>query len=312
MEETDVEEILLAYKQSRQLRGEQRVNRGYRPMTGRTSGGKPYRVEGRLNITELISRTRRICREKGHWARECPNKGKQVPGDGEEVKTSIFVYFGGDHSTPGYIGKGLIDTGCSRFWVGQSTLEKWERMRTRRWHLSTPRVQLEKATTFRLCNDETLETTALAVLPVGIAGVNGVLRVNVVPGGAPLVLSKEFLRDLGCHIDLDRGHLFFEKLGVRAVVTSEQSPHLLLHLTIFEPQGHKIPERSVLTNVQSAMQHVTARDRTKYIRASPQHLITEHQKLIATTLNLCIERMDKRKTLAMRRETTGKTERDDG
>ena len=77
LEETDVQEILLAYQEPRQLRGEQRVNRGYRPVTGRTSGGKPYRVEGRLNIIELISRTRcRICREKGHWARECPNKGK--------------------------------------------------------------------------------------------------------------------------------------------------------------------------------------------------------------------------------------------
>ena len=94
LEETDVQEILLAYKESRQLRGEQRVHRGYRPVTGRTSGGKPYRVEGRLNIKELISRTRcRICCEKGHWARECPNKGKQVPGDGEESKTSFSVYF---------------------------------------------------------------------------------------------------------------------------------------------------------------------------------------------------------------------------
>ena len=71
LEETHVQEILLAYKESRYLRGR-----------------KPYRVEGRLNIKELISRTRcRICREKGHWARECPNKGKQVPRDGEEVKT---------------------------------------------------------------------------------------------------------------------------------------------------------------------------------------------------------------------------------
>ena len=77
LEETDVQEILLAYEESRQMRGEQGVNRGYRRVTGRTSGGKPYRVEGRLNIKELISRTRcRICREKGHWARECPNKGK--------------------------------------------------------------------------------------------------------------------------------------------------------------------------------------------------------------------------------------------
>ena len=74
--------------------------------------------------------------------------------------------------------------------------------------------------TFRFGNDETLETRTLAILPVGIAGVNGVLRVYVVPGGAPLLLSEEFQRDLGCHIDLGRGHLFFEKLGVRTVVKS--------------------------------------------------------------------------------------------
>ena len=190
------------------------MNRGYRPVTGHTGGGKPYRVEGRLNIKELISRTRcRICRENGQWARECPNKGKMLT-DCEEVKTSFFVYFGGDHCTPGYIGKGVIDTGCSCFLIGQGALEKWEQMLTRRWGLSTQRVQLKKARTFRFGNDETLETRTLVILPVGIAGVNGVLRVHVVPGGAPLLLSEEFLRDLGCHIDPGRGHLFFEKLGV--------------------------------------------------------------------------------------------------
>ena len=58
--------------------------------------------------------------------------------------------------------------------------------------LSTQRIQLAKAMTFRFGNDETLETRTLAILPVGIAGDNGVLRVYVVPGGAPLLLSKEF------------------------------------------------------------------------------------------------------------------------
>ena len=112
-------------KGSRQLRGEQRVNRGYRPVTGHTSGGKPYRVEGRLNIKELISRTRcRISREKGLWARECPNKGNQMLRDSEEVKTSFFVYFGGDHCTPSYIEKGVIDTGCSRFLIGQQAYSR--------------------------------------------------------------------------------------------------------------------------------------------------------------------------------------------
>ena len=57
--------------------------------------------------------------------------------DTEEEKTSFFVYFGRDNCTPSYIGKGVIDTGCSRFLIGQNTLEKWEQMLTRRWGLST-------------------------------------------------------------------------------------------------------------------------------------------------------------------------------
>ena len=39
-------------------------------------------------------------------------------------------------------------------------------------------------------------------------------------------------------------HLFFEKLGVRAVVTSKQSPHLFLPRKSFGPQGHKVPAES--------------------------------------------------------------------
>ena len=51
------------------------MNRGFRPVTGLTSG-----VEGRLNIKELISRTRcRLCREKGQWARECQNRENKSP-----------------------------------------------------------------------------------------------------------------------------------------------------------------------------------------------------------------------------------------
>ena len=59
---------------------------------------------------------------------------------------------------------------------------KWEQMLTRRWCLNTQRIQLAKAMAFRFGNDETLETRTMTILPVGIAGVNGVLRVYVVPG----------------------------------------------------------------------------------------------------------------------------------
>ena len=85
-EEEDAAEILLAYKEARQASKDHRLGRGYRsnPVTGRTQAGKAYRIQGKLNLQELIARTRcKICRTKGHWARDCPNKDK-VPSKGDK------------------------------------------------------------------------------------------------------------------------------------------------------------------------------------------------------------------------------------
>ena len=102
----------------------------------------------------------------------------------------------------GYIGQGVID-------IGQGTREKWERMFARRWGLNAQRNQVAKAMTFRSGNDGTLETTTLAILPVGIAGVNGALMCVCGAWGSATLIVEGFLRDLGCHIDLGREHLFF-------------------------------------------------------------------------------------------------------
>ena len=126
---------------------------------------------------------------------------------------------------------------------------------------------------------------------------DGVLLVHVVPGGAPLLLSRGFLKDLGCHIDLNRGHLFFEKVEVRAVVTSEQSPHFAPPTDMFWStrirSWLKSSRVSALTNVQCIVPFSTARNKTKYIRGSPQHLTANHQKLPASTLHLSMARMDR-------------------
>ena len=107
-------------------------------------------------------------------------------------------------------------------------------MLARKWSLNTQRTQLANAMTFRFGNNETLETRTLAVLP--LLELQASMECCVCMwcfGRAPLFL--------GCHIDLGRGHMFFDKLGVRTVVASKQSPHLFLPMTSFEPQGHKIP-----------------------------------------------------------------------
>ena len=153
------------------------------------------------------------------------------------------------------------------------------------------------------------------ILLVGIAGVNGVLRVYVVPGGAPLLSSKEFLRDLGCHIDLGRGHLFFEKLGVRAVVTSEQSPHLLFPLTSFGPQGNKIPAeihpriRSDECAIYRATCDSSRRDEVLlWVDSTSDHRPPETDNIDTES----IARMNNSKTFVTKHETIGKLGRDDG
>ena len=159
-------------------------------MTGRTSGGKLDRVEGRLNIKELISRSCcRICRERGHWARECPNKGKQVPRDGEEANTSFFVHFGGDHSTP--LGRDWWTLVAHASWLDNKLWKNGNGCLQPSGVLGIQKIKLEKAMTFSFGNDETLKNQDCGHTPFGIGGGNGVLRVYLVPGGTPLLLSKE-------------------------------------------------------------------------------------------------------------------------
>ena len=92
--------------------------------------------------------------------------------------------------------------------------------------------------TFRFGNDETLEPRTLAFLPVLELQETMEYCVCMWCLGERRSCCRRNFEET---IDLGRGHLFFEKLGVRAVVTSEESPHLLLPLTSFGPQGHKIP-----------------------------------------------------------------------
>ena len=166
LEETDVQEIPLAYKESRQLRGEQRVS------CDQVYGARCDDVSCQPNVDcewgewhewndcsatchGLRHRSRHVALQgSGHGkfctcvADEVQNCGsssacegeakvdcqwsdwnswpscsvtcgggqynRSVFRVGEEAKTSFFVYFGRDHSMSDYIGKGVIDTGCSR------------------------------------------------------------------------------------------------------------------------------------------------------------------------------------------------------
>ena len=88
---------------------------------------------------------------------------------------------------------------------------------------------------------------------------------------------------------------------MRAAVTSKLSLHLLLPLTSFGPQRHKIPAE-IQPRIRSdecakfTAPPATARSRIKYTCGSPQHRNASHPRLTASTLNPIIARMSKSKT----------------
>ena len=103
LEQTDVQGIPLAYTKPRLLRGEQRL-----------SCEQEYGVCS--NDLSLSYQPNVDC-EWGEWHEwnswtPCNVRIR----DGEEAKT-FLVYFGRDHSMSDNIGRGVIDTGCSRFLI---------------------------------------------------------------------------------------------------------------------------------------------------------------------------------------------------
>ena len=95
------------------------------------------------------------------------------------------------------------------------------------------------------------------------------------------------------------------------MVTSIQSPHLPLPLTSFGPQKHKIPaeiQPRIRCDECNLPCHLRQLETKENIYGSSQHLTIKHLKLTAPTLNSCMTRMAKSKTLVTKRETTGEKE----
>ena len=100
------------------------------------------------------------------------------------------------------------------------------------------------------------------------------------------------------------------------MVTSEQSQHLLLTLTSFGPQGHEIPAeiQPRISSDECAIYRAACGSSTQnkihsWIASASDHRARETGS--TDTESLC-GTDGRQKTLAMRRETAGRTERDDG
>ena len=78
-------------------------------------------------------------------------------------------------------------------------------------------------------------------LPVGIAGVAGVLETTVVADDVPLLLPVSLLKALGAIVNLPESKLQLTALQAETPMSTMASGHLAVSVVDFGPQGWSLP-----------------------------------------------------------------------
>ena len=109
-------------------------------------------------------------------------------------------------------GYGVVDTGCGRGLVGEDALLRHQQ------ELKKFGKQIKelpaKMHTFRYGNGSADQTARRVELPAFVGGKELRVRLHVVPGSVPLLLSKRLLKGLGAKIDMTDNKMSLSKAGV--------------------------------------------------------------------------------------------------
>ena len=109
-------------------------------------------------------------------------------------------------------GYGVVDTGCGRGLVGEETLVRHQR-ELERFGKEIKELPA-KMHTFRYGNGSADQTARRVELPAFVGGKELRVRLHVVPGAVPLLLSKRLLKSLGAKIDMTDNKMSLSKAGV--------------------------------------------------------------------------------------------------
>ena len=88
--------------------------------------------------------------------------------------------------------------------------------------------------TFRYGNGTSDTSTRRVQIPVYLGGAQLRMRVHVVPGEVPLLVSKRFLKSLGANLDLGDNHVHFKKLGISTEMLEKRDGSYQINLLDFK------------------------------------------------------------------------------
>lgn len=192
-------------------------------------------------------------------------------------------------------GFGVVDTGCGRGVIGEQTLQRHEAAMLKHG------LRLEDLQTkphrFRYGNGSADVSTRRVQLPIYICGREMKMRLHVVPGEVPLLVSKRFLKSLGARVALDSNEIYMSAVGVTAKMIERPDGSCQIDLLDMEPKpAVKSPEVDVLT----VKAEIAPRLAPKILVAEQEEVDDEEDEDDPELLQIgsrCVFRGDERKKL---------------
>ena len=126
-------------------------------------------------------------------------------------------------------GAGIVDTGCGRGVVGRKTLDRHLELLAEIGERPTW-VRNPERIVFTYGNGSKDRSLGVVEFPAFVAGQRLVIRLHVVPGDVPLLLSKSMLKAAGARLDMISDTLEFRKAGIVASLKEAKSGHYELDL----------------------------------------------------------------------------------
>ena len=244
---------------------------GFRPKGSGQKGGKGE--SRRIHIEQLKLRTRcRNCGQLGHWSRECkapsgareshaPSSSSAASGSQRSTfywtappdKPGLGTFFTfGDalrmqkrteviEALSSFVvtaeHQALVDTAAQEGLIGRTALLRL--LSVLRPH-NLRAHWLNKEATARGIGG-CARTIGVCELPVGIAGVAGVLETTVVADDVPLLLPVSLLKALGAIVNLPESKLQLTAVQAETPMSTMASGHLAVSVLDFGPQGWSLP-----------------------------------------------------------------------
>ena len=134
---------------------------------------------------------------------------------------------------------GILDSGCQQTVMGIATLRKWLAAFRKAGLVSTTwkPAHYKDDTVFKFGGGGRLKALYRVNLPIFPGGRFATIKVSVVAGETPLLLSRQVHRDLGLVVDHDLRRYSARKLGLADQPLLEYAKHDVLRLG---PEGEEI------------------------------------------------------------------------